>query len=49
MDFWGTWCSPCRKDLKFANSLKSKVNSKDVVYLYLANRSPEETWKKYYK
>lgn len=45
IDFWGTWCSPCRKDLKMVGILKQKVASKDVIFLYFANRSPEDTWR----
>ena len=45
VDFWGSWCSPCRRDLKVVNELKEKLNEEDVIFMYFANRTPETTWK----
>ena len=45
VDFWGTWCGGCRRDMKVANNLKEKLHEEDVVFMYFANRSPEDTWK----
>lgn len=45
VDFWGTWCSPCRKNMAYANQLKEKLKGQDVVFMYFATRSPEESWK----
>jgi len=45
VDFWGTWCSGCRRDLGIVNNLKEKLQGEDVVFMYFANRSPEDTWK----
>lgn len=45
MDIWGTWCSPCKKKLKESYKVKEALKDYDIVYLYLVNRSPEESWK----
>lgn len=45
MDIWGTWCSPCKKKLKESHNVKKALKDYDIVYLYLANHSPEESWK----
>jgi len=45
LDVWGTWCQPCREEMKFANAAKDALKGKDVVFMYLANNSPEESWK----
>ena len=45
LDFWGTWCSPCRENMKLAGTIEEELHDKDVIFMYLANRSPEESWK----
>ncbi|WP_346318823.1 TlpA disulfide reductase family protein [Chitinophaga sp. YIM B06452] len=45
MDIWGTWCMPCREQMKYTPVLKQRLKGKDVVFVYLANRSPETAWK----
>lgn len=45
LDIWGTWCSPCKDKLKESHFVKEQLKNYDIVYLYLANRSPEESWK----
>lgn len=45
VDFWGTWCGGCRRDLKISGHVKKELENEDVVFMYFANRSPEVTWK----
>ena len=45
VDFWGTWCGPCRAALSHSQDIYEYMKPYDIVFLYLANRSPEETWK----
>ncbi|MBO4719629.1 MAG: thioredoxin family protein [Prevotella sp.] len=45
LDVWGTWCGPCKAALKESHKLKEALKDYDIVYLYLANRSSDESWK----
>ena len=45
LDIWGTWCGPCKEKLSESDYVKQQMKEFDIVYLYLANRSPEESWK----
>ena len=45
LDVWGTWCGPCLRELRNWHELKDELKDYDMVYLYLANKSPEESWK----
>ena len=45
VDFWGTWCGPCKENLKYVKDMKAKLKGQDVVFMYFANRSPEDSWK----
>lgn len=46
VDFWETWCSPCRIAMQQMVPLKRELAGKDIVYLYLATdgSSNKETW-----
>ncbi len=46
IDFWATWCAPCMQELPYAEQIKTMFDKKDVVFVYLANRSGETVWKK---
>ena len=45
LDIWGTSCAPCKRKLSESYKLKAELGGYDIVYLYLANRSPEKSWK----
>ncbi|MDR1172674.1 MAG: TlpA family protein disulfide reductase [Bacteroidales bacterium] len=49
-DFWGTWCGPCIENIKtYSHLLEAKFKGKDVIFMYLANRSSEHAWKTFIK
>ena len=45
LDIWGTWCGPCKEALSHSQEEYERLKDYPIVYLYLANRSPDENWK----
>ena len=45
LDIWGTWCGPCKAALSRSQEEYERLKDYPMVYLYLANQSPEESWK----
>ena len=45
LDIWGTWCGPCKEALSHSHELFERIRPYGVVFLYLANRSAEDSWK----
>ena len=45
LDIWGTWCAPCRENLKESWRVREALKDYDIVYLFLANKSSDEAWK----
>ena len=45
LDVWGTWCGPCKEALSHSQEEYERLKNYPIVYLYLANSSPEENWK----
>jgi len=45
LDFWGTWCGPCRENMMLMGDIKEALSDKEVIFMYLANNSPDRTWR----
>ena len=45
VDVWGTWCVPCKEEMKHVPEMKKALEGMDVVYLYLCSRSSDESWR----
>ena len=46
IDFWGTWCGGCMQQMQATPMLKSELKDYDMVYLYFANKSKDNVWKR---
>jgi thiol-disulfide isomerase/thioredoxin len=45
LDVWGTWCGPCKEMLSHSQEEYERLKDFDLVYLYLCNKSSDESWK----
>jgi thiol-disulfide isomerase/thioredoxin len=46
IDFWASWCAPCRKEMSYSKKLAAQLAQDSVVFLYLSLDEKEEDWKK---
>jgi len=47
LDFWATWCSPCREALPHLRNIAKKFEGQPLVVLSVSLDANEEQWKKF--
>ena len=44
LDFWASWCSPCRKEMPYSLELQKRYKGKDVVFIYMSTDKNAQSW-----
>lgn len=45
IDFWASWCTPCRENIKSSEKAKQLLKQKEVTDLYISLDKNEKAWK----
>jgi thiol-disulfide isomerase/thioredoxin len=46
VDYWASWCKPCRKEMRNIPEIEERYENKEIVFVYLSVDLDEEEWKK---
>lgn len=49
LDIWGTWCGPCKEEMRYLPPLKQHFEGEDMVFLYLDmdDDDHDSKWREY--
>lgn len=47
LDFWATWCSPCRKEIPYLKKIHDEFKNKDIIFLSISIDSNVNKWKQF--
>lgn len=46
LDFWASWCRPCKNEMPHSKKMKDHFKGKDVVFVYISSDRDANAWKK---
>ncbi|MCF8360373.1 MAG: TlpA family protein disulfide reductase [Prolixibacteraceae bacterium] len=49
LDFWGTWCSPCRSEIPHVKELSESFSEDELVVIGISTRDTEEELREFIK
>lgn len=46
LDFWASWCSPCRNEMPASLQRSREMKGKDIVFIYISTDAHKQDWQK---
>lgn len=44
LDFWASWCGPCKREMPYSQKLQEEFKGKDVVFVYMSVDRNAQSW-----